>query len=143
MKKFFKKIISFFGVTYNKLKKNSDLAVRITNELKKYVENPFVDVAVNITPWAMDNAILITLRKVIPQVAYKVAIAHRILHESANPNEAVGNIITELRNFTKDTKKAFWVQFAAELNIALNDGKISFAEAVILTQMVYIEFYDK
>lgn len=143
MKKIINKIKSWFSSSFKYLKINSDLAVKVTAKLREYVESPMADVAVNLIPGNLDNAALVLLRKHIPSVAIKVALAHDIIQNSTVPSEAITKVIEHLKGLKMEARAAFWVQFAGELNLALSDGKITFAEAVILSQMSYVEFYEK
>lgn len=141
MKKIINKIKSWFSNSFQFLRNNSELAVKVTAKLKEYVESPMADLAVNLTPTNLDNSGLILLRKYLPQVAFKMAVAHNIMQESANPNQAIGKLIEHLKGLKLEARAAFWVQFAGELNLAFSDEKITFPEAVMLSQMVYIEIY--
>lgn len=146
MKKLFNRIRDFvkkiFGDSLEYLKKNSATAVKVTEELKKYVESNIADVAVGLIPGNVDNVILIQLRKIIPEVTIKVALGHNIIQASAVPSEALAKIIEYLKTLGKEGRAAFWISFAAEVNLALSDGKLTFNEAVILSQLAYKEFYE-
>lgn len=117
----------------------SGVAVEVTAKLKDIVENPLLSIAVGIIPGDVDNEILYLLRKVVPAVAMKMAIAHNILHASDSNSDAVAAIVDYLKTLNPDARVGFWITFAGELNIALADGKISIDEAVILTQLAYKE----
>lgn len=147
MKKLFAKVQAFiqkiFGNSLEYLKKNSAMAVKVTELLKKYVESPISDVAVNIIPGELDNAALIALRKVVPDVVVRVAIFHGIVQSSVVPSEAIDKILLYLKSMNKEARAGFWITFAAQINMALSDGKLTFNEAVILSQLVYKEFYEQ
>lgn len=141
MKKILNKIKGWFSNSFQFLKNNSELAVKVTAKLKEYVESPMADLAINLIPTNVDNAALILLRKHLPKVAFKIGVAHQICSESENPNQAIGKLIEHLKGLKLEARAAFWVQFAGELNLAFSDGKITFPEAVMLSQMVYIDIY--
>lgn len=142
-----KKVGRFFGnlfrTTGEFLRKNSEVAVKATQVLKSIVESPVVDVIVTLTPTGLDNAIAAKLRKVMPEVVTKMALAHNIIEKSTVPSVAIARIVDYLKILKPEARTAFWLQFSAELNHALADGKITFAEAVILAQMAYKELYEK
>lgn len=146
MKKLFNRIRDFikkiFGDSLEYLKRNSATAVKVTEVLKKYVESNIADVAVGLIPGDVDNVILIQLRKIVPEVTIKVALGHNIIQASTIPSEALGKIIEYLKSLGKEGRTAFWISFAAEVNMALADGKLTFTEAVILSQLAYKEFYE-
>jgi len=145
--KYWLKINLFFATTFSKafkfLKENSAIAVKVTQILKTSVESPLADIAVTLIPGEVDNEVLYRLRKIIPEVANKVAIAAGIYEAAKANNEAVTAIVNYLKGLNPEGRTKFWVDFAAELNLALADGKITYTEAVILSQMAYKELFEK
>jgi hypothetical protein len=143
MKKIFEKLSSFvknlFGNVFSELKKHSELAVKVTDNIKKLVESPIADVISVIIPGDADDILIAKARVVLPQVVEKVAILHGILKENDTNSDVVANIIENLKQLNPDARISFWVMFAAELNKALSDGKLTLAESFVLTQMSYIE----
>lgn len=146
MKKLWNSIYSFVEKTFSNslsfLKNNSALAVKVTSELKKYVESPIADVVINLIPGTFDNTAVIILRKILPGIVTKMAIAHKLVQESAMPSECIAKIIEYLQGLNKDARTGFWITFAGELNKAMSDGKLTYAEAVILSQLAYKELYE-
>lgn len=147
MKKLFKKINSFFQDLFQDLfsfvKHNSIVAVKVTSELKRFVESPISDFVVTLVPSEVDNSVLEVLRKVVPEVASKIAIFHGIITESDDKAMAATKIIHYLKTINKDARVGFWIEFAGHLNMALSDGKIDFTEAVILSQLAYNDLKKK
>lgn len=147
MKKIIKKINDFFKSLFDKsfqiFKKNSAVAVKVTQYLKIFVESGIADKIVNIIPGDLDNEILYHLKIQLPKVSFKIAILHKIMTESDNPNDAVSNIIAYLQSLNSEARIGFWITFAGELNLALSDGKLTYTEAIILTQLAYKEAYNK
>lgn len=143
MKKLFKKISDWFKrillVALPKYKQISKIAVDITNKLKAIVESEVLDIAVNLIPGDVDNVILDKIRNILPLVIKNVSLAAGIAFESENNSEVIQKLIDHLKSLNPEGRKAFWVAFAGELNRALADGKISFEEAVILSQIAYKE----
>lgn len=147
MKKLINKLNFFirtlFDKAYKVAKANSVIAVRVTQMLKTVVESPFMDIVTDIIPIDYDDEILYILRREIPKVAMKVAIFSNIVQESDKSADAVEKIILYLKGLNPQGRLGFWVTFAGELNIALSDGKLTFNESVILTQLAYNELYKK
>jgi len=147
MKKLIKRINTFFknlfDGAYVIFKKNSGIAVRVTQMLKIFVESPLADEIVNIIPLDYDDEILKVLRVHVPVVANKMAILHNIMNQTTDGADAVNKIINYLKTLKPDARISFWVMFAGELNVALSDGKLSLNESLILTQLVYKEIYEK
>lgn len=144
MKNLFKQIViwvkSVLGGLLDHFKVFASIAVDITAKLKFIVESEALDTTVDLIPGNLDNKILDKVRLIIPFVVKKVSIASGIASESDSNSEAIDKFIAHLKSLNPEGRKVFWVTFAAELNIALSDGKISFSEAVILTQLIYTEF---
>lgn len=146
MKNVFKQIVNWvkgnLGSVLNQFKITSNTAVLIVGKIKNIVESEAVDVAVDLIPGQVDNLIVDKARLIIPIVIKKLSLASGIIQESNTNSEAVAKFVEHLRSLNPEGRKAFWVTLAAELNIALSDGKLSFAEGVILTQLIYKELAD-
>jgi hypothetical protein len=128
---------TFFGKTFEFLAKNSGVAVIITDKLKQAVESHHADTAVDIIPGDFDNRLLKVLRKTVPVVAFKLALTHKIVTENDTNSDVIAAVIKYLQENNPQASTSFYVMFAAELNLALADGKINIAEAIFLTQMAY------
>lgn len=146
MKNVFKQIVNWvkgnLGNVLNQFKDTSNTAVLIVGKIKSIVESEVVDVAVDLIPGQIDNLIVDKARLIIPIVIKKLSLASGIIQESNTNSEAVAKFVEHLRSLNPEGRKAFWVTLAAELNIALSDGKLTFAEGVILTQLIYKELAD-
>lgn len=144
MKNLFQQIVVWvkgvLGTLLDHFKSSAIIAVDITTKLRLIVESEVLDVAVDLIPGDLDNKILDKVRLVLPLVIKRVSLAAGIVSESDTNSEAIQKFIDHLRSLNPEGRKAFWVTFAAEMNMALADGKLNFAEAVILTQLTYTEF---
>jgi hypothetical protein len=143
MKKLFEKLSSFvkslLGNVFDEFRKHSELAVKVTDNIKKLVESPIADVAVTIIPGDVDNILVEKARNILPEVVEKVAILHGILKENDKNSDIVNSVIENLKQLNPDVRVSFWVLFSGELNKALSDGKLTLAESFVLAQMAYIE----
>lgn len=145
MKNFFKKVSEFlkglFSDLFEELKKNSLIAVKITDGLKNAVESSTLDFVVDrLIKGEVDNFILEKLRVIVPEVAFKVAVIHGIVQESDSSSESIAKLIEYLKGLNPNARVSFWVLFSGELNLALADGKVNFAEAIMLSQFAYNEW---
>lgn len=147
MKKIIARITMFVTLLFDKtfafLAKNSMVAVTVTDMLKRAVESPVADVITALIPGDVDDRIVSSLRANLPRVLFKMALIHRISTESSTNSEAIGGILAYLQEVHPDTKASFWIRFAAELNVALADGKITLAEGIYLSQMAYAGIFKK
>lgn len=143
MKNLFAKIINsvkaIFGKSFDLLRDYSHVAVKVTDTLKFAVESPFADLATNLIPGDVDRIILAKLRKVLPKVALQTAITHGILSANDKNSDAIINIIKYLKTLNPDARSGFWITFAAQINLALADDKLTLSEAVVLSQLAFKE----
>ncbi len=143
MKKIFELLKGFvskvFGTVLDLFKQHAELAVRITELLKNIADSPVTDIVTALIPTDIDNLIVAKLRIVLPFVLEKVALANNIAKEGKTHEEVISLVLKHLKKANVDSKKMFWISFAAELNVALSDGKITFSEGIILSQLVYNE----
>lgn len=141
MKKIWIKIKEFWTVITKKsidsLKENAYIAIKVVNTLKNIVEGPYMDVIVALTTTNIDNVILEKLRKILPDVAAKLAITQEVLN--APTHEIINKLLDFLKSQNKDVRATFYIALAGKINEALSDGELSFSEAVSLAQIVYNE----
>lgn len=141
--KIFRRIGAWFKKVFDKefhfLKKNSKMAVEVTNVLKGLVESPITAAVVNLTPITWDNELLFKARPIVRKVAIEMAIAHGIIQTAENNSNVFAAIIDHLKQFVADGRVGFWVEFSGRLNVAFSDGKISLAEGISLAQMIFEE----
>lgn len=141
MKKIWIKIKEFWTVITKKsidsLKENAYIAIKVVNTLKNIVEGPYMDVIVALTTTNIDNVILEKLRKILPDVAAKLAITQEVLN--APNHEIINKLLDFLKSQNKDVRATFYIALAGKINEALSDGELSFSEAVSLAQIVYNE----
>lgn len=132
--------ITVFAKEFELLKKNSEVAVKITNSLKSIVESPILDVATYLIPGDLDDKILVKARSVVPRIAMEMAIAHGIIQQATTNQQVYAAIVEHIRKVhNPEGRVGFWLEFSARLNQALADGKIEFGEAASLAQIVYLE----
>ncbi len=134
---------SFFQNLFDKefafLKKNSYIAVEVTNALKGIVQSPVADMITALIPGEADDLVKAKLRIVLPKVAAHVAMAHGILQASSKHNEMLAGIVEYVKTLNPNAQTLFWIEFSGHVNLALADGKVSFAEAITLAQYVFAE----
>lgn len=127
------------GDLFELFRNHAETAVAVTGRLKLIVESPIADFVTDLIPSDVDNRILSRLRIIVPKVAQQVAITYGILDANDKNSDAVKAIVSHLREVNPSARASFWITFAGELNIALSDGKLTLAEAVSLSQLVYAE----
>ena len=130
-----------FKAGFDAVKKNSHIAVKVTEELKKVIDSPVADLITALIPGELDNEIKYKLRKILPEIVAKIGIAHNIIQASDDPTVAMQKIVAYIQSLGGDARKDWWVLFSAKVTEALSDGDVTYAELVALTQMAYTELY--
>lgn len=132
---------TFLKVGFSKimsiLRKTAPLSVKVTNILKKVVEGELDNFAVallNIKEVTIAHALL---EKNIDSIAFKAAVFSLILSEDVKDSVTIDNVIEKLKELEPKLRANFWIRFAAELNIYLEDGKITLSEALAGTQIAF------
>lgn len=138
-KKLFAKVKELFSDSFDKLRIFSGVAVKVTAIMKEIVENPLLDITVDLTKTTKDNQILNKLKVIVPIVSNKIAVVHGILLVDDKQSDSVAKLLEYLRSISPEARVSFWILISGEVNKALADGKISLAEAVALAQLVYAE----
>lgn len=144
---FFKNVIKKLGVIFGKIFKQartwSAVSVKATQALKAVVENPAMDFLVALTTFTdLDDKGLALAELWVPKIANKVGVIHGILSEDLSDADALVNIIEYLRTINPSARADFWVRITTEVTIALSDGKLTFAEAGWISQLVYAEMEE-
>lgn len=119
MKKFWLKIkelwISITKKSIDILKENAHIAVKVVNTIKSIVDGPYMDVIVALTTTNIDNAYLEKLRKILPEVATKLAITQEVLNSPTH--EIINKLIEFLKSQNKDVRATFYIALGIEPNV--------------------------
>jgi hypothetical protein len=132
-----------FKAGFDAAKKNSHIAVKVTEQLKNVIGSPVADLITALIPGELDNEIKYKLRKILPEVAAKVGIAHNIIQASDDPTTALASIKAYIESLGGTARRDWWVLFSANVLEALSDGEISYSDLIKLSQMAYDELYKK
>jgi hypothetical protein len=127
------------GFFLEQFRDNAHQAVTIVEGLKKLLDTNIPDIITMLIPGSKDDMLVAYLRDIVPPILEKTIIALNIVKSNNQKSKIIEKGLEYLKGATKDQKALFYTTFAAELNIALSDGKISFGEAIILSQLVYRE----
>lgn len=137
----FKKIGEFFSKVFKSgidfLKPKAECAVKVVNVIKDVIESPFADVLVNLTKTDIDNGLLKKLRIILPKVVFTLLTVDVIVNAGSTDEEIIQALVEYLRKQNNTLRAAYYTALAAKIHESLEDGKISFGEAVSITQIVY------
>ena len=128
-----------FGKALDLFKKHAEISVSVVDQLKKALDSNVTDIVTALIPGDVDDLVVAKLRSIIPVVLEKVAFAANIAKTGKTQSEIIDLVLKHLKKTNDDSKRLFWITFAAELNVALTDGKITFSEGLILSQLVFKE----
>jgi hypothetical protein len=132
-----------FKQGFDAAKKHSHIAVKVTDGLRKIVESPVADLLTAMIPGELDNEIKYKLRKELPGIAAKMAIAHNILQANEDPTLALARMREYIASLGLDAQRAWWVDFSAHVMEVFSDGDVTWGELVSITQKAYDEIYSK
>lgn len=121
----------------------SDVAVKVTSALKKFVEGKADNFIASQIPGVGDDAFVALLENVVPKFAAKTAIVNGILKAGKNNEDPMIAIAKHIQGLHLEGKEEFYAKFAARLAIdfaeAKKDGKIEFAEIMSISQARFLE----
>lgn len=139
-----KNISNFFSKLWNNtinwIRPKATTAVKIVNILKDVIESGVVINFVSKTKNKYDDAALVLLRQYLPAIAEKMLIAEKILESGKTNDEILQSLIDYLQDKHPEARIKFYAELAARLTQALADNKITFAEAMSISQFIYAEF---
>jgi len=122
------------------VKPKAKTAVNVVNTLKNIVESQIVISFVNKTKNKVDDSALAILRQYLPSIAEKMLIAEKVLESGKTNDEILQALVEYLQDKHPEARIKFYAELAARITEALSDGKITFAEAMSISQFVYSEF---
>jgi hypothetical protein len=121
----------------------SDVAVKVTSGLKKFVDGKVDNFIASQIPGIQDDALVALLEHVVPKFALKVAIVNSILRAGQKNQDPVLAIAKHINQLSIEGKEEFYAKFAARLVIditeAKSDGVFEFAEVLAISQARFLE----
>jgi hypothetical protein len=145
---FFKRLLSKLKRQTNEKKfdvlvRYSDVAVKITAALKKFVDGKVDNFIASQIPGEKDDALVALLESLVPAFATKTAIVNSILKAGQKNNDPVVAIAKHVQGLHLEGKEEFYAKFAARLVLdiaeAKSDGKFEFAEVLAISQARFLE----
>jgi hypothetical protein len=147
--------MNFFKKLWNKIRRRtnetkfellvrySDVAVKVTAALKKFVDGKADNFIVSQIPGTKDDALLALLEHVIPKLALKTALINSIIKSGRGNHDPVLAIAKHIQGLHMEGKEEFYAKFAARLVLdiaeAKSDGNFEFAEVLSISQARFLE----
>ncbi len=137
-----KKIISFLKKLWSRSKFYIDKyvhpSVLTVEAIKAVLDSPAVPLLMAIIPGQIDDLIIMNIRRYLPDVLKVLGYADDCLH--AGDGDAIFQCAIKKIKLSNDTQKdAAYHNIATLLSVYLSDGKLSWREAIHLSEMVLHE----
>jgi hypothetical protein len=151
MKKFLKKIWEAVKVVYEKLvgttQKLVPVAINVVEGIKKVMDSPVDDIILGIIaaaiPGDADDKLIekisLTVQKWIPKILLELKLVDSIAHIT-DPNEQLKAILAQLKLSSSETQNIIYHGMASLILEKLSDGKISWTDAVAISEYYYTNF---
>lgn len=132
---------------FDLLVRYSDVAVKVTSVLKKFVDGKIDNFIVSQIPGKKDDALLAILESEVPKFATKVALINSIIKVGVDNEDPIIAIAEHVKNLNIEGKEEFYAKFAARLVLdiaeAKSDGKFEFAEVLSISQARFLELKEE
>ena len=135
-----KKILAFIKRLFTSLRRIAQRvvapSVEVVEFLKKAVESPAAPVLTAIIPGTWDDQLVRQLRKHLPRVLQILRVSDECLKLEA-ADEIIACAVRKLREYEPDGQAATYHNIAALLSYYMADGKLTWREAVHLSEEIY------
>jgi hypothetical protein len=154
MKKFLKKIWDAVRLVYEKLvgttQKLVPVAINIVEGIKKVMDSPVDDIVLaiikNAIPGDADDKFIEKIQKTVemwlPKILLELKLVDSISH-IADKNEQLKAILAQLKLSSSETQNIIYHGLASLILEKLSDGKISWTDAVAISEYYYTNFATK
>lgn len=135
-----KKILAFIRRLFSGLRRIAQRVVKPSVEvvelLKKAVESPAAPIITAIIPGTWDDKLARQLRLHLPRVLQILRVSDECL-KLETADEIVACAVRKLREYQPDGQAATYHNIAALLSYYMADGKLTWREAVHLSEEIY------
>lgn len=111
------------------------VGIKVVEQIKKFVDSPTADFLTDIIPGELDNALKLTLRKIVGPIL-KGLREWQSITNITDENEQFKAIMEEFKALPKNDRDALKLQAATEINAALLPD-VSITDTKILTLTAY------
>lgn len=134
-----KKIFTWIKSLFKNIRVTAELyvkpSIQIVDALKNAVNSPVIPIVTALIPGTLDDYIINKLSKVLPKVIKALHIAE--CSSNQDPHQLMLCIIENVKKYEPIERAVTYHSFAALLSVYLSDGKITWSEAVHLTEYLY------
>jgi hypothetical protein len=135
-----------FDKAFARLLKLAPIAIRLTEGLKKFLESPVDDLILAFIQGEADEALRDKVQhEWLPKISVALAILYGISTESSTPAELLAKVQEKLillqgGNVPMGPE---WAKISAKILEVIADGKVTWNELTIATQLIHYEMFIK
>jgi hypothetical protein len=122
------------------LKTAVHIGVTVTENIKQFVDSPFVDVLTAIIPGEIDDKLKQILRNGIPMLLINLKLADKC-NFSTDSQETTKCAIKILQNLDDEIKSAFLHNISVLISQLAADSKLSWSDGVCIVEWYYRHQY--
>lgn len=138
----------FAGLKYE-AKKNIPVAIDVVEAIKKVLDSQVDDIVLSILgslvpnlPVSQINIIKSKLEKELPKIILELNLVNLALN-GQDINTQLQTILDQLKLSSDDIKAEKYHVMASKILVVLSDGKVTWGEAVMLTEWYYQNYIKK
>ena len=144
IKKWWSKFKTWFISGEEQAKKITEVAISVTNVVKTITDSPLDDILAEVAKATIPGSsviidkIMSEIPVVLPKVISELSIVDGLLTEGTVEQKAE-YVLSKIKFASDEQKNLFAHNLCTALVQAFSDGKFTFGEAVVLSEMVYQE----
>jgi hypothetical protein len=147
---FFKRIFSgigkYFRDAFGKARKVAQdvipVGIEVVEKIKMVMDSPLAPLLTALIPGQVDDLVAAKIKEYLPAILIQLKIADECSKKKSN-DEVIQCALAHLREYHPNARKAYFLNIASMLSAALADGKLKWAEIVMITQYTYENRYNK
>ncbi len=116
-----------FGGFLEILVDRGQIAIKVTNIVKDFIENPAVDLVVALTPNKKDDVLLARAKVLVPKILVQIGMAMAIVQKAeaeSDPEVAYSVVLSYISTkLPEDGKAIFYRELSGRVAQALSDGR--------------------
>jgi hypothetical protein len=129
-------IKNLFDKVEAEVKKDVVVAITVVQQVKAVVDSPVADIVTALIPGNVDDQIKARLREILPKLILELSLVESVT-DIEDQNERLQVILDKLKLSSDAVKNAFYHSLASIILEKLSDGKLSWSDAVAISEYYY------
>jgi hypothetical protein len=129
-------IKNLFDKVEAEVKKDVVVAITVVQQVKAVVDSPVADIVTALIPGNVDDQIKVRLREILPKLILELSLVESVT-DIEDQNEQLQVILDKLKLSSDAVKNAFYHSLASIILEKLSDGKLSWSDAVAISEYYY------